>query len=283
MKKVLVLGAKGMAGHVVLNLLPRLGAYDVWGIARNIKETDRLFNLDVKDTVGLTDIINRQDFDCIINCIGILNKDAEDNPEKAIWFNSYFPHFLEAAAKGTTTKVIHISTDCVFSGKRGGYTENDIKDGYDFYAKSKGLGELDNPKDLTLRTSIIGPEINKNGIGLFNWFMSRDSSDKLKGFTQAFWSGVTTIELTKVMHAAIEQDISGIIEITQKTKIDKHSLLLLFNKIFRNGEMVITPDPDHKVDKSMISIRTDFKYTLPDYETMLMEMKDWIDRNDYSY
>jgi len=283
MKKVLVLGAKGMAGHVVLKLLPQLGAYDVWGVARNIQETDRLFNLDVKDTEGLTDIINRYDFDCIINCIGILNKDAEDNPDKAIWFNSYFPHFLEAVTKGTHAKVIHISTDCVFSGKRGGYTENDFKDGYDFYAKSKGLGELDNLKDLTLRTSIIGPEINKNGIGLFNWFMSQPETSQLKGFTHAFWSGITTIELTKTIHAAIEQNITGLIHITQKNKIDKFSLLQLFNAIFKNGSMHIEPNSDYHVDKSMVSVRTDFNHTVPEYDAMLLEMKQWIDRNNYNY
>ncbi|WP_431243062.1 NAD-dependent epimerase/dehydratase family protein [Flavobacterium sp. P21] len=117
MKKVLVIGIKGMAGHVLFKLLPTLGEYDVYGIARNIEATDRVFNLDVSNTEELKEII-KKDFDIIINCIGILNKDAEDNADKAIWFNSYFPHLLESITKNTKTKVISISTDCVFSGKK---------------------------------------------------------------------------------------------------------------------------------------------------------------------
>lgn len=283
MKKVLVLGAKGMAGHVVFKLLPQLGVYDVWGIARNVEETDRIISLDVKETDRLSSIAASHNFDYIINCIGILNKDAEDNPDKAIWFNSYFSHFLESITKNTSTKVIHISTDCVFSGKRGGYTENDEKDGYGFYAQSKSLGELNNKKDLTLRTSIIGPELNENGIGLFHWFMSQNDDAKLKGFTHAFWSGVTTVELTKVIHAAIEQNITGLIQITQKNKIDKYSLLQLFNTIFKKGAVTIEPNSDYHVDKSMISVRTDFDYTVAGYDAMLLEMKQWIEQNNYKY
>ncbi|TDO77450.1 dTDP-4-dehydrorhamnose reductase [Flavobacterium chryseum] len=283
MKKVLVLGAKGMAGHVVLKLLPQLGSYDVWGIARNIDESDRLINLDVKNTDKLSAIVASHNFDCIINCIGILNKEAEDNPDKAIWFNSYFPHFIESITRNTSTKVIHISTDCVFSGKMGAYTENDLKDGYGFYAQSKNLGELDNNKDLTLRTSIIGPEVNENGIGLFHWFMSQNNDVELKGFTHAFWSGITTIELTKTIHAAIEQNITGLIQITQKNKIDKYSLLQLFNTIFKSGLISIRPNSDYHVDKSMVSIRTDFNYKTPEYDAMLLEMKQWIEQNNYKY
>ena len=104
MKKILVIGVKGMAGHVVFTSLPKLGDYDVYGIARNIElQRHRVFNLDVSNTEELKKIIDLQ-FDVIINCIGILNKDAEDNPHKAIWFNSYFPHFLESLTKDTTPK-----------------------------------------------------------------------------------------------------------------------------------------------------------------------------------
>ena len=102
-----------MAGHVVFKSLPKLGNYEVYGVARNVTATDRVFNLDVSNTEVLKKIIDLG-FDVIINCIGILNKDAEDNPHKAIWFNSYFPHLLESLTKNTKAKVISISTDCVF-------------------------------------------------------------------------------------------------------------------------------------------------------------------------
>lgn len=279
-KKILVIGIKGMAGHIIFKYLPQLGDYEVYGVARNIEPSDHVFNLDVSNLDELNKILDLE-FDVIINCVGVLNKDAEDNPDKAIWFNSYFPHHLEAITKNTRTKVISISTDCVFSGKRGGYTENDFKDGNGFYAMSKSLGEIDNEKDLTIRTSIIGPELNQNGIGLFHWFMKQTGS--INGYSKAFWSGITTIELAKVINAAIRQDLTGIIEITQEEKIDKYSLLNLFNKIFRNNELIINEKSDYIVDKSMISVRTDFAYKLPSYEEMILEMKQWIYINNYIY
>jgi dTDP-4-dehydrorhamnose reductase len=278
MIKVLVIGIKGMAGHVVFQSLPILGNYDVYGIARNVEASDKVFNLDVFNTEELKKVIDLQ-FDVIINCIGILNKDAEENPHKAVWFNSYFPHFLEAVTKNTNTKVISISTDCVFSGKRGNYCETDFKDGEGFYAVSKSLGEIINDKDLTIRTSIIGPEINKNGIGLFHWFMQQKK--ETNGYTQAFWSGITTIELAKVLDQAIKQNIKGLIVVAGQNKIDKYSLLVLFNKVFKNNSIVINENSSYKVDKSMYSNRNDFDYTVPTYEEMIVEMKRWIDAGNY--
>jgi dTDP-4-dehydrorhamnose reductase len=280
MKKILVIGVRGMAGHVVFKSLPKLGNYEVFGIARNVIQTDRVFNLDVSNTEDLKKIIDLQ-FDVIINCIGILNKDAEDNAHKAIWFNSYFPHLLESLTKNTKTKVISISTDCVFSGKKGNYTETDFRDGEGFYAMSKAMGEIVNEKDLTIRTSIIGPELNKEGIGLFHWFMQQ--KDMVSGYSHAFWSGITTIELAKVIHQAILQDIKGLIIVAGNPKIDKFSLLKLFNTIFRNGILTICENANYKVDKSMYSSRSDFDYQVPSYEDMILEMKGWIDENDYEY
>lgn len=118
MKKILIIGIKGMAGHVIYNYLNKNTDYSVFGIARNIVENNQEISLDVSDTDKLKEIITYHNFDAVINCIGILNKDAEDNPAKAIWFNSYFPHFLEEITKESQTQVIHISTDCVFNGKK---------------------------------------------------------------------------------------------------------------------------------------------------------------------
>lgn len=280
MKKVLVIGSKGMAGHIIYNYLPSLGDYEVFGVARNVKQTDRVFSLDVSDTEGLKKILDLQ-FDIIINCIGILNKDAEENPHKAVWFNSYFPHLLEALTKDKNTRLISISTDCVFSGKKGNYSESDQKDGEGFYATSKALGEVINQKDLTIRTSIIGPELNKEGIGLFHWFMQQ--KDQVYGYSKAFWSGITTIELAKVIHQTILQNSKGLIIVSGENKIDKYSLLKLFNKIFRNEELIILENSDYKVDKSMRSLRTDFNYKMPSYEEMILEMKNWIEINNYNY
>jgi len=283
MKKILVIGIKGMAGHMIFNYFNENREFDVYGIARNIENGEKIFNIDISDTKALSSIIIDNQFDCVVNCIGILNKDAEDNPAKAIWFNSYFPHYLEELTYDTNIKVIHISTDCVFSGKKGNYTEQDFKDGLGFYAQSKALGELNNSKDVTIRTSIIGPELNHNGIGLFHWFMMQSEGSNIKGFTEAYWSGVTTLELAKVVSEIIKQNITGLIQIAPKSKIDKYSLISLFNSIYKDSVILIEKNGDYKVDKSLVSIRKDFDYEVPDYKNMLENQKKWISEHSSIY
>jgi dTDP-4-dehydrorhamnose reductase len=273
-KKVVVIGCKGMAGHVVKEYLTNTKKYDVWGIARGITSENNLINLDVSDTKKLEEIIKKHSFDVVINCIGLLNKTAEDNPEMAVWFNSYFPQLLASYGKIHQFKLIHISTDCVFSGKEGGYTENSFKNGIGFYAQSKALGEVINTKDLTFRTSIIGPELKQSGIGLFHWFMNQ--KDEIFGFTEAFWSGVTTIELAKGIHEAIQQDLIGLYQFVNNNKISKYDLVKEFNSIFKEDKIKITPKSDYKVDKSLISTRKDFEYTIPSFKGMIEEMKKWM-------
>lgn len=282
-KKILVIGIKGMAGHMIFKYLKETKLFDVYGIARNITGDQNVFNIDVSDIESLEIILKGKEFDSIINCIGILNKDAEDNPSKAIWLNSYFPHYLEAFTKNSSTKIFHISTDCVFSGSKGGYTELDSKDGIGFYAQSKALGEIINDKDLTIRTSIIGPELNTKGIGLFHWFMSQSLSSKLNGYSKAYWSGITTLELAKVIIEAIQQDICGLIQIAPNEKIDKFSLICLFNKIYRDEKVIINPTDKYSVDKSLKSIRYDFDYNVSDYTEMLIEQKKWIEKHRELY
>lgn len=274
MKKVLVIGCKGMAGHVIKTYLESLNNYQVIGIARNVNSNENLFNLDVSDTNKLEQILKESSFDIVINCIGLLNKTAEDNPELAVWFNSYFPQLLASYGRKYNFKLIHISTDCVFSGKEGGYKEDSFKNGIGFYAQSKALGEVVNSKDLTFRTSIVGPELKQNGIGLFHWFMNQ--TDEIFGFTEAYWSGVTTIELAKGINEAIQQDLSGLYHFVNNSKISKYNLVKEFNTVFKDGKTMITKKTDYKVDKSLISTRTDFDYTVPSYKKMVLEMKEWM-------
>ena len=175
--------------------------YKVFGIARDVNANENLFVLDVSDTNKLEQIIKENSFDIVINCIGLLNKTAESSPELAVWYNSYFPHLLSSLGSKYDFKLIHISTDCVFSGKEGGYREDSFKNGVGFYAQSKALGEVINTNDLTFRTSIIGPELKQNGIGLFHWFMNQEK--KISGFSKAYWTGVTTLELAEGINQAI--------------------------------------------------------------------------------
>jgi dTDP-4-dehydrorhamnose reductase len=274
MKKVVVIGCKGMAGHVVKEYLTSTKKYDVWGIARGVTSKSNLINLDVSDTKKLEEIIKKHSFDVVINCIGLLNKTAEDNPEMAVWFNSYFPQLLASYGNKYNFKLVHISTDCVFSGKEGGYKEDSFKNGIGFYAQSKALGEVINTKDLTFRTSIIGPELKQNGIGLFHWFMNQ--KDEVFGFTEAFWSGVTTIELAKGIHQAIQQDLIGLYQFVNNSKISKYGLVKEFNSIFKDDKIKITSKSDYKADKSLISTRKDFDYIIPSFKGMIEEMKKWM-------
>ena len=274
MKKALVLGCKGMAGHVIKTYLESLGTYDVWGLARGIDSGQKLINLDVSNTKELESILDSDSFDVVINCIGLLNKTAEDNPELAVWFNSYFPNLLSSLGKKYNYKLIHISTDCVFSGKQGSYREQSFKNGIGFYAQSKALGEVVNTKDITLRTSIIGPELKQSGIGLFHWFMNQ--TDEIYGFTDAYWSGVTTVELAKGIDAAIKQDLTGLYHFVNNSKISKYNLLNEINTVFKDGKTKIIPKSDYKVDKSLICTRTDFTYKVPTFKFMIEEMKEWM-------
>lgn len=281
MKKILIIGIKGMAGHVIYNYLNKNTDYSVFGIARNIVENNQEISLDVSDTDKLKEIITYHNFDAVINCIGILNKDAEDNPAKAIWFNSYFPHFLEEITKESQTQVIHISTDCVFNGKKGNYAENDFKDGDGFYAQSKALGEITNDKDLTIRTSIIGPEL-KNGIGLFHWFMNQ--SGEINGYTSAYWSGVTTLELAKAIEYIVENPLQGLVHLTNGNRINKFDLVNLFKDIWNKDQTTILPYEGKNVDKSLQKSEL-LKYEVKSYKNMLIEQSEWMKEfsNLYNY
>lgn len=272
--KFLVLGCNGMAGHQISLYLQERG-HDVTGFAL---EKSKLLNKciagDATDFPSLKQIIYDGRFDTVINCIGILNQFAENNHSLATLLNSYLPHFVAEAANKVGTQVIHMSTDCVFSGERGQYTEEDFPDGKTFYDRSKALGELKDDKNITLRNSIVGPDINKNGIGLLNWFMHQDGT--INGFTKALWTGQTTLQLAKTMEAAAAERATGLYNSVPDTNISKYELLRLFNKYLRNNLLRIVPVEGINADKSLKRTRFDFNYRIPDYELMVAEAAEWI-------
>jgi dTDP-4-dehydrorhamnose reductase len=282
MKKIIIIGSGGMAGHVMFNFFKEKTSFQTIGIARSSGIGNKVtYQLDVTSFDSLRAIIARENPDVVINCVGILNKDAEDNPDKAILLNSYFPHFLARMGNERSFKLIHISTDCVFDGKTGGYTEKSEKTGKGYYAKTKALGEVEYDNHLTLRTSIIGPELKKNGIGLFDWFMKQRGN--IKGYRQAYWTGVTTIELAKAVEEAIKQDISGLHHLVNDQKINKYDLITLFKDIFKKTDVKIDPLDDYKVDKSLLKTNHDFAYIVPSYKAMILSMKEWIENHDQLY
>ena len=279
-KKIVVLGANGMAGHIITTGLHRDTDYEVISVARSNSIINPSVLMDVSDFTSLNNLIKNTQADVIVNCIGLLNKTAEDNPDQAILINSYLPHFLESETKDTDTKIIHISTDCVFSGEEGNYNEKSFKNGKGFYAQSKALGELENTKDLTFRTSIIGPELNTNGIGLFHWFSKQEGT--VNGYTNAFWTGVTTVELLNAIKIAIGENLSGLYHLVNEEKISKYDLVNIFNTVFDKG-LSVQPYEGYRADKSLINTRKDFTFKVKSYEEMILDMKIWIESNKDLY
>lgn len=275
--KLLILGATGMAGHVAHSYLKDTQQYEITNIVFRTPLNDESIIVDVTNREKLQQVIENENPDIILNCIGVLIGGSNGNPANAIFINAYLPHFLSSIAKIIDAKLIHISTDCVFSGKKGMYTENDFRDADDVYGRSKALGEVNNDVDLTIRTSIIGPEIKKNGEGLFHWFMNQ--TEKVNGFTEAFWGGITTLELAKVAHACIQQNILGVINITNGAKICKYDLLNLFKEIYKKEDVIINSIGGKSVDKSLVSIREDFEYEVPSYRKMIEEQFEYMDVN----
>jgi len=278
-KTILILGSGGMCGHIFYKYLNSLNKYKIYDIART-KVNPNTIVLDIKKEFYILETAIKEFMhpDIIINCVGILVKESEQNPENAIWINSYFPHFLEDVTRGTQTKIIHLSTDCVFNGQGTGYYQDtDEPNGVGVYARSKALGEINNGKDLTVRMSIIGPELKKTGTGLFSWFLSQKG--QVKGYNGVYFNGISTLELARAMDKIIDSNITGLYHLAPNYKIDKYSLLCLFQKIWDKTDISIVPDNELMQDKSLLnSDRQILGYQMPfSYEEMLIDLKEYMD------
>ena len=280
MKNILVLGSIGMAGHLITLYFKEQG-YNV--TAYSMQPFPYCNNIigNALETENFKNMLLEGDYDAVINCIGILNQVAEDNQSLATYLNSYLPHLVADTLKDKKTKLIHMSTDCVFAGNSGPYYEDSLRDGLTFYDRSKALGEVEDNKNLTFRNSIIGPDMNENGIGLFNWFMKQRG--EINGFTGAMWTGVTTLTLAKAMEQAIKEDLCGLYNLVNNTSISKYDLLCLFNKYFRNNELKINKSESLNLDKSLRRKRNDFSFVVPTYEEMVSEMSDWVNNHKDLY
>ncbi len=273
--KILILGSRGMAGHTICDYLKSLNKYEIVTVAR----TNADYNFDIiENPQNILDIIKDNQYDIIINCIGLLVKASENCPAEAIYVNSYFPHLLEEITKDTQTKIIHLSTDCVFDGRYGDYKENETVTETNMYGRTKSMGELNNSKNLTLRLSIIGDEEKSNGVGLFEWFM-RQKGD-IKGYSNVLWNGITCLELAKQIDKIINlpNSLTGLYHLAPSFNITKYDLLCLIKEIFEK-EIAVGSDPTVIQDKTLHNSRT-FEYNplIPSYEQQLTEMKEWLSK-----
>lgn len=267
--RIFILGSDGMLGHVVRAYFSD-NNHQVFGTTRNL---DNQFYFDVtKNLSDLSRYIESIKPDAVINCIGLLNQVAEENKSLAVLVNGYLPHYADETCRRVNSKFIHISTDCVFDGKKGEYTEVSPKDATSFYGQSKAIGEVENGRSLTLRTSIVGPDPNEKGVGLFQWFMNQ--TGEVSGFDKVIWTGVTTIELAKCIEKAIESNLSGLRHVVNNQKIDKFSLLQLFKTTFGKS-IEIKRKSEYVSDKSLIR-KTDFDFGVPSYEQMVQDMRKWV-------
>ena len=281
MTTVLVLGSSGMAGHVMTLYLEQNTHFNVTNLSHKKKLNARTVILDVSNLDEFNRYLDENHFDVIVNCIGILNQYADQNKSTAVLINSYLPQFLAFKYRDSDTRIIHLSTDCVFSGKSGAYQEASFRDGDSFYDRTKALGELVNDKDLTFRMSIIGPDMNPEGIGLFNWFMK--STGAVYGYKNTLWNGITTIELAKAVEAAIVSGLTGLYHLVPKENISKYDLLKLCQKVFDRQDIKIIPYENPLTDKSLINTRDDFGFAVSNYGKMISDMKAWVDTHKSLY
>jgi dTDP-4-dehydrorhamnose reductase len=261
--KVLVLGVTGMLGSTLFRYFSADTNFQVWGTLRSptgLKyfssdtHSRLLSHIDVLDSDDLVSVMNSVRPDVVINCVGLIKQlaDAKD-PLTALPVNAMFPHRLSKLCALANTRLVHISTDCIFSGRKGMYLEDDASDAEDLYGKSKYIGELrDVSHAVTLRTSIIGHELQSSE-SLIDWFLSQKNSTK--GYEKAVFSGLPTIELARVIKDYVipKPELNGLYHVSVEP-IDKLSLLKLVAKTY-NKEIDIVPDDQVCIDRSLDSSR----------------------------
>lgn len=282
--KVLVLGATGMLGNTIVRLLSGSPGFRVFATVRssavsdfwgNYPGVEFLKNVDVSNLndVARSFIISRPDI--VINCIGLVKQlAASDEALSAIPVNSLLPHQLADLCGASKSRLIHISTDCVFSGKKGMYKEDDVPDASDLYGRSKFLGEVDYSHGITLRTSIIGHEIY-GARSLLCWFLSQ--RERVSGYTRAIFSGLPTIELAHIIRDVIipAPDLRGVYHVASDP-IDKFSLLKLIAEVYSKSIEII-PNDQLVIDRSLCAdrLRLATGYVAPDWSVLVRKMQDF--------
>jgi len=256
--KILVLGASGLIGSNVFSYLSTHSEYEVFGTYRNpnvlarfdANGSSKLIQFELNDsTVQLNEMLRKFRPDVIINALGI-TKHIEESRENIVRVNSLFPHQLADLSSKFGIRLIHISTDCVFSGKKGMYSEIDFPDASDLYGRSKILGEVTYGGFLTIRISTIGLELASQ-LGLLEWFLK--SSISCLGYTKAIFSGLPSKYFGYVLHQYVlpNSQLSGLCHISSEP-IDKYSLLKALS-IFYNKKIEIIPDESVVINRSLDS------------------------------
>ncbi len=281
--RVLILGASGMLGHKLWQVYRQ--RFETWGTVRsNYQEYARygffdpervLGGVDASDFYTIVRAFETAQPTVVVNAIGIIKQlPAAKDPIVSLTVNSLFPHRLAKLCQATSARLIHISTDCVFSGRKGMYTEDDIPDADDLYGRSKLLGELTGPDCLTLRTSIVGRELQTTH-SLVEWFLSNHGRS-VRGYTNAIFSGFPSLTLANIIADIInrEPDLSGLYHVSSEP-VSKYQLLCLLRDTWRIP-IEIEPSPHVTVDRSLDSrrFRAATGYVPPLWPEMVQAMAD---------
>lgn len=281
---VLVFGASGMLGNTVIRVLSEMTSWRVYGTLRS-EGAKKFFPASIADNLITGVDVEQQDSllqafiharpAIVVNCIGLVKQLAEVNdPLRVIPINTVLPHRLAKLCELTNARLIHISTDCVFSGEKGLYRESDFPDAKDLYGRSKYLGEVSASHAVTLRTSIIGHELNSSH-GLVEWFLSQ--YERCEGYAQVVFSGVPAVVLAKAIRDAIipHPELSGVYHLAAKP-ISKHELLKLIARIYQK-KIEIVPDNrlafDRSLDPGRLLAATG--YSPPEWEEMIELMNKY--------
>lgn len=288
--KALVLGASGMLGNAVMRVFSERKDWEVHGTMRSTSSR-RFFpseianklhhGVDVEDYDGMLSVFSAVRPQFVVNCIGQVKQiESADDPLRAIPINALLPHRLARLCELVGARLVHISTDCVFSGARGGYRETDTPDAQDLYGRAKLLGEVDYAHAITLRTSIIGHEL-RSAHGLVEWFLSQER--ECYGYTRAIFSGLPTVVLASVIRdvVASRPDLHGVYHVAA-APIAKYDLLRLIAEIY-GKKIEIIPDDLLHIDRSLNSSRFQeaTEFVAPDWPELVMQMHE--QRKDKQY
>ncbi|MDO9012234.1 MAG: SDR family oxidoreductase [Gallionella sp.] len=279
--KVLVIGASGMIGSTVLRVLSEKNDWEVFGSIRDASVrrffsteiTKRLIaGIDVEQHDSLVRVLDQIRPDVVVNCAGLTkHKPEADDPLVSIPINTLMPHRLAGLCKLVGARLIHVSTDCVFSGEKGGYVEDDFADAHDVYGKSKALGELHYPHTLTLRTSTIGHELQSK-FGLLDWFLSQDK--QCKGYARAIFSGLPTVVFAQIIRDIVipAKQLTGLYHVAAEP-INKFELLKLIADVY-GKRIEIMADEKLVIDRSLNGdkFRTETGYIAPDWRKLIETM-----------
>jgi dTDP-4-dehydrorhamnose reductase len=263
--RVTVIGSRGMAGHVIVKYLDQQG-HTVTAVDRTV--------LDVEHN-NVDQFFETLDADFVVNAVGLLVKNCVDRPDRAVAINSWWPQYCAYKLKDTNTRLIHLSTDCVFDGHRGNYFEDDQHTETNAYGRSKSFGEINNSKDITFRMSIIGPEL-KNGTGLLNWILTNKDTE-LPGWDNAWWNGITTLQLAKCIDRYINNPvITGVYHLVNNdVQINKYDLLCKINKVYGLGKTIIPTQGPKTINKVLVDTRGVIDFVIPDYNIQLQQLRDF--------